>query len=290
MSENNTEIQDAPKPLVNDQFGKRKYIQNKYSWKKACVAGLVAIVTAFPILMTGTERRQKAVETIKFPGRISAGEELHFPLYDKSIDLTVDRSSKVVVRWKNPKVFSGLSRFDRSELNKILPGTEVRGKLLSGATDGFIKAQITSSGGKTREVLKKGAILIGKGVSTNNRLHIKFSKLIHTDGSVQNVSAVALDESDKTTGLKGSNVNHYGYRLGAAAGLHFLGGISEGMREKQVIGGFPVDTPNLKNAALGGLSQASIELATEEMNKAKAQKPRYTIPFGTPIFILFTGT
>ena len=113
--------------------------------------------------------------------------------------------------------------------------------------------------------------------------------MILPNGSVQSISGIALDGADRTAGLKGSNVSHYGLKLAASAGLHFLGGVADGMRERQSVGQLPVPRNDLKNAALGGLSQASIELATERMNAARAKKPRYSIPFGTKIYILFTG-
>lgn len=113
--------------------------------------------------------------------------------------------------------------------------------------------------------------------------------MVLPDGTIQDIAAIGADISDKISGLKGSKVGHYGLKLAASAGLHFVAGLSQGMRERDVQNGVPVERTDTRNAVLNGVSLASLELANETMSEIKSQKPTYNIPFGTRLYILFSG-
>ncbi|MCJ8277387.1 MAG: TrbI/VirB10 family protein, partial [Bdellovibrionales bacterium] len=121
------------------------------------------------------------------------------------------------------------------------------------------------------------------------RPQVKFTKVVLPDGNLQNIQAVGADFKDKIAGLRGSKVGHYGLKLAASTGLHFVAGLSEGMRNTQIQNGIAIPRPDAKNAALNGLGQASVELARETMSEFKNQKPTFNIPFGTKLYILFAG-
>jgi hypothetical protein len=117
---------------------------------------------------------------------------------------------------------------------KIPPGWMVKAKLVSGASNGPVRAELIEDlvvNGST--LAPTGALLLGSGSSTEERLYIRFSKLVFQDGRFQSISAEALEDSDQIAGLKGSKVGHYAARLAAGVGLHFVGGMSEGLQYTQ---------------------------------------------------------
>jgi len=277
------DVEMAPVPRVNDQFRKRLHLKRKFK-KKMLTFGVIGLLAAFVGGASQPRIRTNQSMSLEFPDLRNSDGTLNLPLYIAADELFMNQNRQKT-RPRSPTVFSGPKRFDRTDLTKIKMGTEILASLVSGATDGFIKAQVLSSKGG----LNKGALMIGKGSSKDGRLNIRFTKLVHDDGTVQTIQAVAIDRSDRSVGLKGSQVSHYGWKTAAAAGLYFLGGVSAGLTERQSIGGVPTAVPNMRNAALGGVTQATMELATRQMQKAQAAKPRYKIPFGTKIIVLFTN-
>ncbi|MCB0369805.1 MAG: TrbI/VirB10 family protein [Bdellovibrionales bacterium] len=174
-------------------------------------------------------------------------------------------------------------RTERSALGKIkvmtlnhsqeLPvGSEAKAILVSGATDGIVKAKLTQNMIVDNEpLLPENAILFGKGKSGEERLYIEFSKAILPTGESFPILAQGFDLSDKILGLKGAIVGSRAKKMGMAMGLGLLGGMADGMRDTSGSNLFMNQRPSLRDSALGGASKAALDQSQvyiEEMKKS----------------------
>ncbi len=194
------------------------------------LTSLVSILTPAPkvvINMGGMSEPQiigqDSVVTIKDLGVIGSSNSLY-------------SSSK-----RKPSNQIGPHVIARPRLGEIPPGVFVSAILVSGASNGPAKAELTEDitlNGET--VVSKGAVLVGRGTSTEERLHIKFEKIVYKDGTAEKINATACDIGDKIVGVKGSKISKRALKMGASIGLGFIGGLSDGLQETEVQGGVAV--------------------------------------------------
>lgn len=198
--------------------------------------------------------------------------------------------SKAPVRQSAGKKLRGLQSFNRPRAGRIPPGSYVKAVLITGASNGPVKAVIKESvriRGET--LLPVNTQLIGSGQSTEDRLYIRFDQAVFPDGSFEGIQGEAIDSSDQIAGLKGSKVGYYATKLGAAVGLNFVGGMAQRLQQKEAVGQEAVAKANAKNALLNGASYASLELANETMAGLKNQRPMIEVESGREIFIMFSN-
>ena len=156
----------------------------------------------------------------------------------------------------------------------IPPGAEAKAVLLTGATNGLIKAKLIEPlkvDGVT--ILDSGDLMIGHGRSTEERLYIEFKKVVFRDGKSKPVSAQAYDASDSILGLKGSRVGDLTLKLAASSGLNFLSGMAVGLQ-----------TPSYD-----GVAQASGEQGKALMEDVKNRQPIIEVKSGTEFSVTFDG-
>ncbi len=222
----------------------------------------------------------------------SSEKDIPWVQYDDLLNSKVNElKSKTKKRKKKVIYFPGPQLIKRPQASLIPPGALAKAILVTGASDGPVKAKLIEPLVVNGEqYLEAETIFLGKGRSSKNRLYILFDKMRLIDGGVQSIRAQAADISDKIVGLKGSKLGAYALKLGASAGLHFVAGLSQGMREKEVKDGVAVHKTDVKNAALNGASLAAIELAQETMSTVKNKKPVQELKPGTVIYILFEGS
>lgn len=186
--------------------------------------------------------------------------------------------------------FSGLALIPRSSAHNIPPGTIGQATLVSGASNGPVRATLSAALKWNGDVLlPAGTALVGRGASTEERLFVGFKQAVLKDGTVVGIEAQACDASDQTVGLKGSLVGYRTLKLGAAAGLNFAAGISQGLQDTRGQGGVEVRTPSTKNALLNGASTAALEESRDLMSDLKSKPPIIEVEAGTGICILFAG-
>lgn len=199
---------------------------------------------------------------------------------------------------KKPKVFMrsggtklpGPSVILRPGANEILPGTVVKARLQTSATDGPVKAILIEDVLVNGEVrIPSGSVLIGFGQSLDSRVAIQFSKAIVQDNDVLKIGAVALDFEDQLVGLQASKLGAEAIHLGASIGLNFVGGMAEGLKDRTGVNGASVDQATMKNALLSGASKASLEEAKSLMESTKNKKMSLMVESGSPIFVFFNG-
>lgn len=217
---------------------------------------------------------------------------------DQSHNLTIERGSSdaEIARQKERKTsrvlppLGGPAVSSRPRISSIPPGTFVKAKLITGASNGLVKAILlepVSINGE--ELIENGSVLVGMGSSGEDRLDVQFQKLVFKDGFTQDTSAKAADSSDQVVGLKGSKISKYGTMVAASVGLHFAAGVSQGLQEKEVKDGVAVEKNTMKNAALQGTQNAALETSKEILEKWKNSKTVIEVPKGTEIFVLFAG-
>ncbi|MCM0604494.1 MAG: TrbI/VirB10 family protein [Xanthomonadaceae bacterium] len=196
------------------------------------------------------------------------------------------------------KVFKGPELVLRNQSDKILPGTFVKARLVTGASNGLVKAVLTQDvrtfQGET--LYQKGTVLIGMGVSSYERLQVRFNQLISTEGQIVSIEGQACELDDQSVGLRGSMVGNKATKVGLGIGLSFVGGMSVGLQDRTQSGGqspFSVaqdaPKPSLKNALLNGAATAALDESKELMTEARNQAPIIHVPAGKEIFILFTN-
>ncbi|MCO5143626.1 MAG: TrbI/VirB10 family protein [Oligoflexia bacterium] len=166
---------------------------------------------------------------------------------------------------------------------EIPPGVETKAVLLSGGTNGLIKAKIIESlraSGTT--IFPSDTQILGYGRSSEDRLYIEFKKAILKDGKVVGISAQAFDGKDSILGLNGSRVGDISLKIAASAGLNFISGMALGFQDYS-------GQPRAKDAALSGLSQAATEQAKSSMEEIKNRQPTIEVKKGTVFTITFDG-
>ncbi len=227
---------------------------------------------------------------------ISTTSNINNPIYlipiggNKEFRDKVNKNNRPIVRVIRPKYFKGPQVLSRPTSEVIPPGSMIKAILVSGASNGSVKARSTESLIINGEVLiPSGAVFWGTGASSENRLYVNFQKLILKNGSVKPISAQAADGSDKVAGLKGSKLGNYGFRLAGSVGLNLLSGLSEGLRESDVKDGVKIPKSDLKNALLSGTAHATLDLSKELMNGLKNKKPMIIKKSGAQIYIIFDG-
>ncbi|MBI4403623.1 MAG: TrbI/VirB10 family protein [Deltaproteobacteria bacterium] len=176
------------------------------------------------------------------------------------------------------------------DLGSIPPGSMLWAKLLNGASNGLVRAEVTeglSVNGETK--IPAGALLVGNGNSTEERLFIHFNQVVFKDGTMGSVDGQACDKSDKIVGLKGSKVGNKAIQIAGSIGLGFLGGFSEGLQDSEGQQGAVVKKPTLKNALLNATATTALEQSKELMSDLKNRVPILEVPEGTPLCVIFAG-
>jgi hypothetical protein len=172
----------------------------------------------------------------------------------------------------------------------IPPGAEGRAVLLTGATNGLIKARLIEPvkfDGVS--LLDAGVLLIGQGRSTEERLYVDFRKAVYRDGKSVNISAEAYDASDTILGLKGSRVGDFALKLAASSGLNFLAGMAVGLEAPAFDQTGRPQQPSAGGAALNGVSKAAGDHAKTYMEDVKNHAPIIEVKTGTVFTVTFDG-
>lgn len=195
----------------------------------------------------------------------------------------IERSAKVK--------FTGPQLVNRPRIAKIPPGSFVKATLLTGASNGPIRAEVIEGLNINGEpLIEEGTILLGSGQSGEDRLSIRFSQMLFKDGGFESIDAQACDGDDKIAGLKGSRVGNQALKLAGGIGLNFAGGMGAVLQDTTGINGAIIQRPTLKNALLNGAATASLEQSKEMMSDLRNKPPVIEVPEGTSIYVLFQGS
>lgn len=192
------------------------------------------------------------------------------------------RSGDVPLKLSGPKLIA------RSRNIQIPPGTLVRAELVTGGSNGSVKAVLKDDVRVNGETLiEAGSTILGRGSSTEDRLFVAFTKVLHKDGDISQVAAEAADQSDKAMGLKGSKVASRAIKLAANVGLKFLSGASQALQETEGQSGATVRKPTMQNALLNGTAEAALEESNQIASEYKSAAPVIEVKAGTEFFLFF---
>lgn len=173
------------------------------------------------------------------------------------------------------------------EMAGIPPGTLVKAKLVTGASDGPVRAELLQDVTVNGErLIESGCQILGAGSSTDERLFIRFDRLVKKDGTTLTIQAQAFDGGDRIAGIKGNKVSTELTKLAAGIGLNFVGGMSDGLQETEVKGGVAVRSSSLKNALLNGTAHAALDQSRDLISSYKDKAPRIEVEKGRIIEVM----
>ena len=174
----------------------------------------------------------------------------------------------------------------RSDLT--LPvGTEGKAILVSGGTDGLIKAKILKPVLVDNEpLIPENAVLIGIGKSGEDRLFVEFQKIVLPSGETYKITAQAFENDDRIQGIKGSIVGTRSKKMMMAMGLGFLGGMADGMRENTSGSYFSSQKPTTRDAALSGASKAALDQSEAYLEEMKKSPNIIQVKSGTEFYFI----
>lgn len=290
--ENKDNIVDlVSEPKINTRFGfgKENKVLSSKTIKYCVIATGVAVSSVF--LMKAPQKVDSNYNGVKTPdaSEVSASQSSTvFDFYSATEESSRIRESSVRSKRAVIVKLPGIQKIDRRRSGQIPPASMIKAILLSGASNGPVRVEVTESlriQGET--LIPAGATMFGSGQSTEERLIIRFSKVIFKDGSFEDISAQAADIEDKTIGLRGSRVGKYAMKYAAAVGLNFAGGMAEGLQDREVVGQQVVTKPSARNALLNGASKATLEMANDSMTELRNNAPIIHIPVGTEIYVMF---
>ncbi len=271
-----------------ESIGLSQYFENgqNYDKKNFKITAYVTLALILAVFVTGILGKRKVV------GKNS--KELSSPPLSREVPLTVPRilnnsdSVKVISR-KNVD-YSTLRKIKvltLRALSEIPVGSETKAILVSGGTDGIVKAKLTESlivGGEP--LIPENSILFGKGKSGEERLYVEFNKVIFPSGESFQILAQSFDPSDKIQGLKGSIVSTRAKKTGMAMGMGFLGGMADGMRDTSGSSLFMNQKPTVKDAALSGASKAALDQSAAYLEEMKKSPNIIEVKSGTEFIII----
>lgn len=290
---------DAPKIATEGNleapFGKRLYDEAVVKKLKGVRAlkfwgTLVMLLTITLLLEVATSNRvlKHTARSIEFEATIDKvrvdGDKIIIP------PLVLQyRSDSEVLAWAKTRA-TPIQVLNFVSAKEVPPGSEAKAVLLTGATNGLIKARLAEPVKVDGvSLIDAGVLLMGQGRSTSERLYIDFKKAVYRDGKSVTISAQAYDLSDSIVGLKGSLVGDVALKLAASSGLNFLSGMALGMQAPAYDQfGKPV-RPSVGDAALSGVSKAADDQAQTYMQDLKNRPPIIEVKSGTVFIVTFDG-
>ena len=271
---------------------KRTLVPKRLLW----VAGLSFAVLTIAIIIQGSPepsaQRAKA-DAISTPEPIEAQTITNIPTIDQddgSETVKTMPAKSGTQSGEQKRKFTGPQLIKRPRSGKIPPGSFIKATLLSGGSNGLVRAEVTEGLTLNGETLvEQGTILLGSGQSGEDRLTIRFSQMVYKDGAFDTIDGQACDAEDKIVGLKGSKVGSQAFKLAAGIGLNFVGGMTTALQDTQGEGGALMTKPTLRNAMLGGAATASLDQGREMMSDLRNKTPTIEVPAGTSIYVLLQG-
>lgn len=246
--------------------------------------GLMGLLFVGFQLLGAFNSETEAVTVVGFeiPTDIVGNQTVALDHYDNA---TAAKSQTKKAAKTRPLLIEGIKPVSFKRTDNIPSGVEVRASLVSGGSNGIVKARISEAIVSDGETLaEKGSVLLGEGSSTDERLYIKFYKLVRPGLADLKVSAQAFDDKDRILGLKGSKVGDTVFKIAASSGLFFLSGMAEGMQNQN--DSFMPHKKSTKDAALQGVAQATVEHGREIVSSMN-NKSIIEVKHSTPIIVIF---
>jgi hypothetical protein len=182
----------------------------------------------------------------------------------------------------------GIQVFNLRSLSDLPVGTEAKAILVSGASNGMVKAKLVEPMLVEGEpVLPEGSVVFGHGKSTEERLFVEFTKAILPSGETYSIIAQAFDGSDKILGLKGALVGSKTKKLAMGMALGFMGGMADGLQNTSATSIFNIgQRPSVRDAALAGSAKATLDQSQMYLDQVKNSPDIIEVNQGTEFYVI----
>jgi hypothetical protein len=254
----------------SESIGKSEYVLGNDQNSKSLKVSVFVMGALTISIFTGMYFTSKNPKVGISVGLASPTMSLNQPEVSSKL-LTVKDLTNLIQKPKSDSSLLGKIKVVSLRTTSEIPtGSVMSALLVSGATDGIVKARLTAPlniDGET--VFPEQSTLFGKGASGEERLFIEFSKVIFPSGEAYPIRAQAFEQTDKIQGLKGAVVGTRTKKMATAIAFGFLAGTADGMQESNG-SMFMNKEPTLREAALGGASKAALDqsqLYLDEMKK-----------------------
>lgn len=127
---------------------------------------------------------------------------------------------------------------------------------------------------------------IAEASSGSDRVQINFHTMVYENGQEVPVKAVAV-MPDGSNGIAGEFHSQMLEKESGRFLSHFAAGFANGYKDREAGGVFPLEPGNLKNAALGGISESASEQAKAYGEQLKSVRPFVSVEPGTKFLIFF---
>ena len=227
----------------------------KFFW---FVFALILVSTITPQLMS-ERNRQELAEEIRAQEKPADNSKMDIPnIKNEDSNSSREKSSPGGGRPLPPA--NKIKSIDLRVMTEPPPGAEVNAILVSGGANGTVKVKTTQDLVLNDEsYAQAGSLLIGTGSSTDKRLYVIFTRLVSPEGKSKKIFAQAFDFKDRIRGLNGKKVSDQVFKIAASSALIFLSGLSESLQDSQATTGLAGQRKSMRDAALGGVAQASSE-------------------------------
>ena len=287
------------------QFGKDLFLKRsgqKYSlrMRRLGYCSLFLFFVLLTVLTFMDHRKNKTqVRTIELPttSKIKQSDQSYpVPEYEKTKadHLTISESHHTKSRGNSKGVIppshdSGIEWIPRVTWSDLKVGSEFKAKLIKGASDGPVQAQVIENvivDGSV--IIPKNSILLGSASSAEDRLLIEFKKIQLNGGGQKPFKGQGYDATDSFLGIKADKMNRFIGKVATGVALGFVGGMAEGLKETQVQNGLIYKAGNLNNALLNGVSVTALEQSKKTLESSDQKETRVLVNAETLITVIVT--
>lgn len=177
-------------------------------------------------------------------------------------------ASQIIQRGSSPYDVLPIGTYLRVRLIGNVESADQQSPVIAVVTENLL-----SPGGT--EVIPRGTRVMGQGQidAARERLQISFNTLVMPEGEQYSFSGMAA-MPDGSSGITGDFSSGKFKRYASQFVGNFIGGMAEGLKDRDSKGqmGIPFEPGSLKNGALNGVAQSSLDFAkssSEEMGRAK---------------------
>lgn len=183
---------------------------------------------------------------------------------------------------------------NRASFNGLPIGSRLIGRLLTGldsrSLGQLVKVELSYGGGfGGKQILPALSILIGKASLSGGRFLLRFGAGVYPSGHEFRISALALDPTDFSEGLNGSEQSRMGLRGLSTLALKAVGVGADVLTKKESLSETSSPTPksSLENAGYAGLAAVAEDEAAHQ-NRRLDSEDFITLEVGSGLIIELT--
>jgi len=221
---------------------------------------LMSLGIMLPQVLSESKRQEVAEEIMADHNKATGSEQIEIPAIQNDDGSRGKKTPSDSGGGGKRQSVDKIKSIDLRSQGSPPAGSEAFATLISGGANGMVKAMLSENLTLNGDLYAaKNSVLIGKGSSSEQRLFVKFTRIVSPEGKSKKISAQAYDFSDRIRGLIGKKVSDRMFKIAASSALIFLGGMADTMQsnEPNMTGTAP--RKSMRDAALGGVAQATTE-------------------------------